>query len=135
MRNNNHQHSPICMRVKAATNVRLLGDYALTDRPLVRPAPSDRLASPPWPLSKQRRLCPPPRLSFQAMSTVRPAPKAAKRRVATLQPLLLGAHVRLHSKDVTGVIIGSIDSSRVRVRWDHTGEVTTCPRAKLAPLR
>jgi hypothetical protein len=40
----------------------------------------------------------------------------------------------VHSKDVTGVIIGSIDSSRVRVRWDDTGEVTTCLRAKLAPF-
>jgi hypothetical protein len=68
------------------------------------------------------------------MSSVPPEPKPAKRRAATAQPLLLGARVRLHSIDTTGVIIGSIDSSRVRVRWDDTGEVTTCLRAKLAPF-
>jgi hypothetical protein len=47
------------------------------------------------------RLCPPPRLSFQAMSTVRPAPKPAERRAAKAQPLLVGAQVRLHSKDAS----------------------------------
>jgi hypothetical protein len=81
------------------------------------------------------RLYPPGLLLFQAMSSAFPNPKPAKRRAAKVHPLLVGAQVRLHSKDVTGVIIGSIDSSRVRVRWDDTGEVTTCPRAKLAPLR
>jgi hypothetical protein len=72
----------------------------------------------------------------RAMSSVRPVPKPAKRPAATAQPLLLGAHVRLHSSEATGVIIAnSIDSDRVRVRWDDTGEVTHCLRAKLMPVR
>jgi hypothetical protein len=59
-----------------------------------------------------------------------------QRPAATAQPLLLGAHVRLHSSEATGVIIAnSIDSDRVRVRWDDTGEVTHCLRAKLVPVR
>jgi hypothetical protein len=67
------------------------------------------------------------------MSSVRPVPKPAKRPA---QPLLLGAHVRLHSREATGVVIGnSPDSDRVRVRWHDTGEVTHCLRAKLVPVR
>jgi hypothetical protein len=68
------------------------------------------------------------------MSSVRPVPKPAKRPAA--QPLLLGAHVRLHSREATGVMIGnSPDTDRVRVRWDDTGKVTRCLRAKLVPVR
>jgi hypothetical protein len=68
------------------------------------------------------------------MRSVPPEPKPAKRRAAKGQPLLVGAHVRLHSREAIGVIIESIDSSSVRVRWDD-GEVTHCLRAKLALVR
>jgi len=72
----------------------------------------------------------------QAMSSVRPVPKPAKRHAAIARSLLLGAHVRLHSREKTGVIIGkSVDRDRVRVRWDGTGKVTRCLRAKLVPVR
>jgi hypothetical protein len=76
-----------------------------------------------------------PRLSFKALSNIPPEPKPDNRRAATAQPLLLGACVRFHSKDMTGIVVGSVDSSRVRVRWDDTGEVTTCLRAKLMLVR
>jgi hypothetical protein len=65
-------------------------------------------------------------------------PKPAKCRIATVQPLLFGAHVRLHSGEATGVVIGiSRESDRViiSVRWNDTGEVTRCLRAKLVLVR
>jgi len=70
------------------------------------------------------------------MSSVRPIPEPPKRSATTAQPLLLGARVRLQSREATGVIIGnSRESNRVRVRWDDTGEVTRCLRANLVPVR
>jgi hypothetical protein len=52
------------------------------------------------------------------------------------QPLLIGAHVRLHSSAATGVVIGyGPERDRVLVRWNESGEVTSCLRRKLTPLR
>jgi hypothetical protein len=62
------------------------------------------------------------------MPIVRPIAKPAERRDRA--PLLLGACVLFHSKDVTGIVVGSVDSSPVRVRWE-----TTCLRAKLVLVR
>jgi hypothetical protein len=69
------------------------------------------------------------------MSNIPPEPKPDKRRPSDRAPLLLGACVRFYSKDVTGIVVGSVDSSRVLVRWDDTGKVTTCLRAKLVLVR
>jgi hypothetical protein len=70
------------------------------------------------------------------MSTVRPVPKLAKHPAATTRRLLLGAHVRLHSSEATGVVIGyGPERDGVLVRWNESGEVTRCLRSKLAPLR
>jgi hypothetical protein len=66
----------------------------------------------------------------------RPVPNPAKHSVATAQPLLLGAHVHLHSDAATGVVIGySPERDCVLVRWNESGKVTRCLRSKLAPLR
>jgi len=73
---------------------------------------------------------------LRATYSLRPVHKPAKRPAATAQRLLLGAHVRLHSREATGVVIGnSTGADRVRVRWDDTGKVTHCLRAKLVPVR
>jgi hypothetical protein len=70
------------------------------------------------------------------MSSVHPVPKLAKRPRRKGAPLLLGARVRFHSREATGVIIGnSLDTDRVRVRWDDTGEVSHCLRANLVLVR
>ena len=63
-------------------------------------------------------------------------PANSTKPAATAQPLLIGAHVRLHSSEPTGVVIGySRERDRLLVRWFDTGEVTSCLRAKLAPVR
>jgi hypothetical protein len=69
------------------------------------------------------------------MSSVRPITNPANHPTATAQPLLLGAYVHLHMSPATGVVIGySPERDRVLVRWDDSGEVTRCLRAKLAPV-
>jgi len=70
------------------------------------------------------------------MSSVRPVPNPASHSTTTAKPLLIGAHVRLHSSEPTGVVIGySRERDRLLVRLFDTGEVTSCLRAKLAPVR
>ena len=72
----------------------------------------------------------------QAMSSVRRIPRPAKRFRRNRAPLLLGARVRFHSREATGVVIGySPESDRVRVRWDDTGEIAHCFRASLVLVR
>jgi hypothetical protein len=67
------------------------------------------------------------------MLSVRPVSKPAKRPRRNRARLLLGAHVGLHSREAT--IGNSPDTDRVRVRWDDTGKVIHCLRAKLVPVR
>jgi hypothetical protein len=63
-------------------------------------------------------------------------PANSTKPAATAQPLLIGAHVRLHMSPATGVVIGcSPNRDSVLVRWDESGKVTRCLRSKLAPLR
>jgi len=77
------------------------------------------------------------------MSIVRPRPllkppkqSRPSRPAPSVQPILLGAGVRLRNKGVSGVVIAnSPDIDRVRVRWDDTGEVTNCLKASLTLLR
>jgi hypothetical protein len=65
------------------------------------------------------------------MSRVRSLPtKRAKRRAATL-----GSHVRLHLRKAIGVVVGFSSSDRVRIRWEDTGVVTHCLKAKLELVR
>jgi hypothetical protein len=72
---------------------------------------------------------------LQDMSSVRRVPGPAQ-PTATAKPLLLGAHVRLPSSGATGVVIGyPPERDRVFVRWDDSGEVTRCLKAKLVPMR
>jgi len=71
---------------------------------------------------------------LQAMFSVRP--KSFPRDRSDTKPLLLGAAVRLRGREGTGLIIGKApDIDRVAVRWDDTGEVTHCLKAKLELVR
>jgi hypothetical protein len=63
-------------------------------------------------------------------------PSNSTKPAPTAQPLLIGAHVRVHMSRETGVVIGyGPDRERVLVRWNESGEMTQCLRSKLAPLR
>jgi hypothetical protein len=63
-------------------------------------------------------------------------PSNSTKPAPTTQPLLIGAHVRVHTSRETGVVIGyGPNRDRVLVRWNESGEVALCLRSKLAPLR
>lgn len=52
-------------------------------------------------------------------------PSLRDRSDSAMQPLSLGAHVRLRWREATGVVIGYSDNSRsrVKIQWDDTGGV------------